>query len=380
MRVSHFATKVGLALLLGTGCSQQAGDTDTGYQRIQTCKNAIECTDSNTDDPHQPRQGILNNFQMYPPINWRGYTYKVTGFYPGEKPGEWRVRGYHISPADYNDHVQSDGTVAVEVDHIQHGIYKIQAPPDVETMSVTACKDPATCGAGDTFENKELSKIKLVLDIPSPPVIGGPDVRFYWTFADNTQPPAEPQDRYSKDVMGIVVNWETKGIPKTPLCMGPLGEEQLMVPQAHTLWHPRNFSRSQDARSVTIACEKGAIAYCRLWGYWEGYEFKRIDGNQVDKGAIQQSCINMKLANYCGSGPSQTFYGTDFVFSDPIDPVLHNSRTNSPEAIWSESGAVCDAGQGSHRHKEIPTSCALAPCAAADWLATPQRDFVSYLP
>jgi len=380
MRFSHFAPQVGLALLLSTGCGQQAGETDTGYQRIQTCKNAFECADSNTDDPHQPRQGVLNNFQMYPPINWRGYTYKVTGFYPGEKPGEWRVRGYHISPTDYNDHTQSDGTVQVEIDQQQYGIYQIQAPPDVETMSVTACKDPALCGAGATFANADLSKVTLVLDIPPPAPIGGVNVRFLWTFADTTLPPEEPKDRYSKDVMGIVVNWETKGIPKTPLCMGSGGEAQLMVPQAHTLWHPRNFSRNQDHGSVTIACEKGAIAYCRLWGYWEGYDFKRIDGKPVDKGAIQQSCINMKLANYCGNGPSQTLYGTNFVFSDPIDPALHNDRTPSAEAIWNESGAVCDGGQGSHRHKEIPTSCSLAPCDKGDWLATPQQNFISYLP
>lgn len=380
MRFGHFAPMVGLALLLGTGCSQPGDDTDTGYQRVLGCKNTLECADSNTDDPHQPRQGVLNNFQMYPLVNWRGYTYKVTGFFPGETPGEWKVRGYHISPTDYNDHVQNDGTVTVEVDNLQHGIYRIQAPPDVETMAVTVCKDPATCGAGDTFANQGLSKIRLVLSIPPPPPLGGADTRFYWTFADNTQPPAEPQDKYSKDVMGIVVNWETKGIPKTPLCMGPMGEEQLMVPQAHTLWHPRNFSRSQDARAVTIACEKGAIAYCRLWGYWEGYKFARADGDPVDKGAIQQGCINMKLANYCGSGPSQTYYGTSFVFSDPIDPALHDTKTTMPEAIWTEQGAKCDGGQPAHRHKEIPTACALATCAAADWSMNPPRSFTSFLP
>lgn len=180
--------------------------------------------------------------------------------------------------------------------------------------------------------------------------------------------------------MGIVVNWETKGIPKTPLCMGPMGEEQLMVPQAHTLWHPRNFSRSQDSRSITIACEKGAIAYCRLWGYWEGYQFKRADGGPVDSSAIQQSCINMKLANYCGDGPSQTIFGTKFVFSDPIDPTLHNASTPLPEAIWTEKGATCDSGQAGHRHKEIPTSCAIAKCAAADWLMSPPSNFTSFLP
>lgn len=165
MRLGHFAKVVGLGLMLGTGCGPQGNDTDTGYQRIQTCKNTLECADSNTDDPHQPRQGVMNNFQMYPPINWRGYTYKVTGFYPGEKPGEWKVRGYHISPADYNDHIQNDGTLMVEVDQVVQGIYRIQAPPEVETMSVTVCKDPITCGAGETFENKYLSKIKLVRKI-----------------------------------------------------------------------------------------------------------------------------------------------------------------------------------------------------------------------
>ncbi|WP_088741561.1 hypothetical protein [Haliangium sp. UPWRP_2] len=84
MRISHFAPQVGLALLLGAGCSsgQQASDTDTGYRRIQTCKTGVECTDANTDDPHQPRQGILDNFQMYPASNWRDFTYKVTGLYP----------------------------------------------------------------------------------------------------------------------------------------------------------------------------------------------------------------------------------------------------------------------------------------------------------
>lgn len=381
MRFSHFAPKVGLALMLASGCGPQGGDADTGYQRIQSCKNGAECADTNADDPHQPRQGILDNFQMYPAENWRGFTYKVTGLYPDERAGQWKVRGYHISPVNYDSHQQADGAITMEVDGKQRGIYKILAPPEVATMSVIACDDSnGGCAPGEVFENEALAKITLILEIPSPAVLGGPPVEFRWTFADTTQAPEEPKDRFGKEVTGIVVHWQTKGINPTPLCKGPSGEAQLMVPQGHTLWHPRNFSRSQDPNFVTIGCEKGAIAYCRLWGYWEGYEFKRRDGQPLDKSDIQQSCINMKLANYCGSGPSQTVYGTSFVFNDPIEPNLHSQTTNSPEAIWNENGALCDDGQASHRHKEIPTPCAIPQCGKNEWSLNPPHDFVSFLP
>ena len=73
-------------------------------------------------------------------------------------------------------------------------------------------------------------------------------------------------------------------------------------------------------------------------------------------------------------------FSTSFVFSDPIDPVLHDSKTTHPEAIWTEKGAVCDSGQAGHRHKEIPTSCAIAKCTAADWLMSPPSNFTSFLP
>lgn len=386
MRFSHFVTPLSLALLLGAGCSEEnlASVTDSTDDRIQTCRlGSAECADSNGDNTHQPYQGPGTDNTVGPATGWGSWRYKPTGVYYNDSARLWLIRGYYVNPADHS-HTLYDARVFVRTsDNTLHAIRKVQAPPSIETMSITYCED-TSCNITTTLEGEKLNDIALFFSLPPPlPYTGGPEAPITLTFSGAWVPPAEPDDRYGKDVLGIVVNWSTNGVPATALCKGEKGSTQLLVPQEGNLWDPTTFERLNPTSSaVSFACEKGAITYCRLWGYWEGYQFTLQNGKPADKSDIQQACINMKVANYCGTGPAQTKYGTQIVISDPISPTVHSSIGNTYEAIWSHKGAVCDNGILNHRHPEIPNpvGCNIPTCTAADWSTYSPTNFISSLP
>lgn len=386
MRFSHFATPLSLALLLSSGCSEEnlKSGTDSTDDRIMSCRlGNAECADSNGDNSHHPYQGFGTDNTMGPLTGWGGFRYKPTGTYYNEKTRSWLLRGYYVNPSDQS-HTVYDTPLAVQTsDSALHAIASVLAPPDVDTMSITYCED-ATCNITTTIVGDKLTDIALFFTLPPPlPFTGGPESSFTLTFSGGWLPPEEPADRYSKDVVGIVLNWSTNGVKASSLCKGEKGATQLFVPQGRNLWNPTTFQRdSPTTTAVSFACEKGAITYCRLWGYWEGYQFSLQNGQAFNKSDIQQACINMKVANYCGTGPSQTKYGTQILISDPISPTLHSAVSGKYEAIWSEQGAVCDNGILSHRHPEIPNpaGCNIPTCTAAQWLTASSSNFITSLP
>lgn len=386
MRFSHFATPLSLALLLSPGCSEEnlARVTDSTDEPIMTCRlGNAECADSNGDSPHQPFQGFGTDNTVGPATGWGGWRYKPTGMYYNDQVRNWLLRGYYVDPSNHS-HSLYDVRVAVRTsDNSLHGIDKVQAPPNVETMAISYCED-STCSMTTTVEGDKLNDIALFFSLPPPlPYTGGPETPITLTFSGGWVPPAEPADRYGKDVVGIVVNWSTNGVPATALCKGAKGSTQLLVPQGGNLWNPTTFERlNPTTAAVSFACEKGAITYCRLWGYWEGYQFGLQNGQQANKSDIQQACINMKVANYCGTGPAQTKYGTEIFISDPISPTVHSAFGNTYEAIWGDKGAVCDNGIQNHRHPEIPNpaGCNIPTCTATQWISSSASNFISSLP
>ena len=83
---------------------------------------------------------------------------------------------------------------------------------------------------------------------------------------------------------------------------------------------------------------------------------RTADGQSADMTAVEQTCIRMKTADYCGTGLVHTQYGTQIVVNTPIEKVRHLSAQARLEAIWNEHGAVCVI-DNNRRHQNMYYAC-----------------------
>ena len=381
MRLSHFAPKMGLALLLSASCNdvQTGSGTDDKNDQVRACKTGnVECLDGNGPNPFWVRYDIKSSFTMHSPEWPTAAAYEITGFVKGPS-GDWIVRGYHVTPGALNPtYANYDGKVSLRTaDTLSHRIIGMKSQPDISTLAITYCDD-AACSSKSSVEGKELTKIALDMSIPGPG--GRGQYGFTWTFQGNFAKPSVPVDPWFEDTtLGVMVLWTTKGVDTpTPLCTGAAGVPKLIVPQGGAMWDPATFARIPNDKSVTIACETGAIAECTGWGYNPGLVAKMKLGGSADLVQQRDTCIQMKTANYCGDGAVHTIAGTEITISDPVEPPRHWEFGKS-EAIWSETKALC-IEPTQLRHPEFALGCALPTCQPEDWAKMVNMAITSGLP
>lgn len=358
MKRSLFSSVIGVCLLVSAGCSVASpADQDSVDAKIKVCTRTDgSCMESNCDELNQPYQGPGSMFGMQH-SDWGTSTYKVVGFRPptdlevqntGDK--RWIVRGYFVS-AGVHSFVEGR-VVAGSVSGSPVTLVDMQAK---RSQLVIRVDD----GNGQTLAlaDKELIDLRLSLTIPSPLRRG--EQTFEWSFAGS---PSDLANGWTMDdpIRGYPVRWETKGGPGVmPLCAGDAGTPQRAVFLQGQSWDPQSFamSGSLDDRTVSVTCELGAIASCHNWGYapWTMGTLS-ANGEPADMAAIEQTCIRMKTADYCGIGRVHTQFGTKIVVNTPIEKIRHQSVQPQLEALWDEHGAICviDANR---RHPNMYFAC-----------------------
>ena len=361
MKRSIFSSVIGLSLLVLGGCSVGNGsDSDSVAGRLKVCTRTDgSCAESNCDELNHPFQGPGSFFGLRH-TDWGSVSYKVVGFRPpseeevhntGDK--RWIVRGYYV---DAGTHTYGEGRVAATTYLMKScdlvDMYVRRSELRVNIIDIA--------GVGESVADAKLQDLRLALEIPNPATRGAK--YFDWSFAG---PPSELGNGWSYDnpIMGYPVNWDTKGAGGPfPLCAGKAGVAQRAVFTQGYFWDPTSFDRGgkMDDRTVTVTCELGAIASCRNWGYSPWTEGNQsFDGQAADMSEIDQTCIRMKTADYCGQGLVHTEYGTPIVINTPIEKVRHIAPQPRLEALWTAKGAMCVI-DNNRRHANI-----LFPCDAA---------------
>lgn len=371
MKRSLFSSMIGVCLLVSAGCSVAgSAEQDSVDRKIKVCTRTDgSCAESNCDELNQPYQGPGSLFGMQH-TDWGTSTYKVVGFRPptdeevlnsGDK--RWIVRGYFVSGGV---HSYSEGRVVAS--SLKGAPVTLQDMQAKRSQLIVRVDDGG--GHDIAVADKDLLGLRLALMIPSPLRRG--EQIFEWSFAD---PPSALADSWPEEdpIAGYPVRWETKGGGGAqPLCAGDAGVPQRAVFLQGQSWDPQSFALSGhlDDRTVSVTCELGAIASCHRWGYapWT-MATMTASGDPVDMTAIEQACIRMKTADYCGIGRVHTEYGTQIVVNTPIEKARHQSGQPQLEAIWNEHGAICviDANR---RHQNMYYACdASIPQCDKDYIA-----------
>jgi hypothetical protein len=382
MKRSLVCSVIGVCLLASAGCSVAGADMQDSVDRtIKVCTRGDgSCMESNCDELNQPYQGPGSMFGMQHPDWGTATTYKVVGFRPptdqevsssGDK--RWIVRGYAVTAGV---HTYVEGRVVGS--SFKNSAVTVTDMVAKESQLVVQVYD----GNGQTLTlaSKDLVELRLSLTIPSLSARSRGAQTFEWSFAS---PPSELADSwtYGSPISGYPINWEAKGgAGVLPLCAGDGGAPQRAVFLQGQTWDPQSFalSGSLEDRTVTVTCELGAIAACHNWGYapWT-VATRTADGQPVDMTAIEQTCIRMKTADYCGTGLVHTQYGTKIVVNTPIEMIRHQSVQPKLEAIWNEHGAICVI-DSNRRHQNMYYACdASIPQCDKDYIAKYSPYFMS---
>lgn len=374
MKRALFSSVIGVCLLVSAGCSVAGADMQDSVDRtIKVCTRGDgSCMESNCDELYQPYQGPGSMFGMQHPDWGTATTYKVVGFRPptdlevqssGDK--RWIVRGYAVT-AGVHTYVEGR-VVASSFKNIATTFLEMEAKESQLVIRLDS-------GNGQVLvvASKDLVGLRLWLTVPSLSARSRGEQTFEWSFAS---PPSDLADSWAEGIpiVGYPVNWETKGgVGVHPLCAGDGGAPQRAVFLQGQTWDPETFALSGSVtdRTVTVACELGAIASCHNWGYAPWTEGTRTaDGQSADMTAVEQTCIRMKTADYCGTGLVHTQYGTQIVVNTPIEKVRHLSAQPRLEAIWNEHGAICVI-DNNRRHQNMYYACdASIPQCDKDYIA-----------
>lgn len=92
---------------------------------------------------------------------------------------------------------------------------------------------------------------------------------------------------------------------------------------------------------ITLACAGSAAAKMALLGYGPHANF---DGQTAPSSPAQrQATLKMITADYCGDGHTYTEDGTPIIWENQAGTVVPeaNADLSAPEAIWTQSGALC---------------------------------------
>jgi len=373
MKRSIFSMIFGLSLLVTAGCqnANQATEQDSVQKKLKLCQardpETGACADNNGDDINNPRAPGYD-FTLHN-SDWGGWSYRLTGFYPSGS--DWKVRGWTVNPdvTSPDPNTPANGDVKALIvwgKSFQVNWMKV----DMTDLRISFC-DPVA-GNCYTMGVKELfhENAKLILALPNPTGRGA--TYFDWWF-DSDPTPLKQLNDWGKEVVGQLVRTTSKGQPVMSLCKGEAGKDELVVFQQGYHWDPDTFHKSTDPFSITVTCEEGAIAEALVRGYspWQ----PAIDGT----GAAaympdwQQTFINAKTANYCGTGLTHTTHGTKYFISAPLKDVRDADPIATLEAIWGPDGAYC-VNLANRRHPEIDMGCPVAIPACDDVTVKTRRE------
>ena len=363
---------LGMALVLGIGCSPSLGTSDQDNVRdpLKVCTRSDgTCAESNCDDINQPYQGAGSDFSMTEP-NTLSYRYKLTGFYR-TAVGTWAVRGFHVKQDPLHPiHVSADGFVSgLSVGGVTQKLVNLSATNGV--VKLTYCTPGAAgCGAGiyAMATGAALAGTRILLQVPNAPGLSTGSIDYTLQF-DSAPQVLNLVTPNSVDIKGYKFSYFYSGVTAQSLCKGPMGTPQRTFLYQDTYWNPETFARTEDGSAITLTCELGAIAACMSWGYkpWESSTF---GGNAVSLRDWHATCVNMKTANYCGDGYSWTRSGTPINVNDPLTPQVMTGSLARLEAFWDTHGAVC-VNDGNRRVPSLgwSTSSCYATMPSCDSLA-----------
>ena len=126
-------------------------------------------------------------------------------------------------------------------------------------------------------------------------------------------------------------------------------------------WDKNSTMRQASGKSVSLACESGAIHVCQQWGYVPfGTSVSAKSGTDVSLEAAHDACIPMKRADYCRTGAHFTEDGTQISIADAFNPAIQKGG-GTHEGIFGQKGAFC---LDKPRHPELLPASMIPPAGS----------------
>jgi hypothetical protein len=209
----------------------------------------------------------------------------------------------------------------------------------IEQGELVAEQGSATLHADDLEGARLIAQVKDMS--ANPPEIHTVEYRI--TAVEEEDDDYDPTDTGETYLYTLEQNVDGNG-DWQPAC--PLDADDRRVAIPLTDFYDETGARVDSSTLFTFSCTRGAIAKCYRWGYrpW-------LTGFGTSMEDMHWTCTRLARADYCGTGASYTYEGTEINVWDSLPspgPIQSHGSTPSGmvfEAGWNTGGAVCFSAQ-----------------------------------